>query len=154
MQKYGIVLATLVVVAFSAIGCKSGASRSQLEDGKTFISEGWLDDNTLQVKALGAPAADAKGFVKRRTQAKSAALIMAQKRFVEMCVGSELKGAAGALDGESTGVAVSTEFEGFIRGGKIINTTYDQDDNAEVLFRVQGSGLKKKCSAMAEKIQE
>ncbi|MCB1145591.1 MAG: hypothetical protein KDK41_12405 [Leptospiraceae bacterium] len=153
MQKYTVALLAAAVISVSMVACKSGGSTTQLEDGKTFITEGWLDDNTLQVKALGAPASDAKGFVKRRTQAQSAALIMAQKRFVEVCVGGELKGAAGALDGESTGVAVSSEFEGFIRGGQIINTTYDADDNAEVLFRVSGNNLKRRCSAAAEKIQ-
>ena len=124
-----------ILAVFGLISCASSPSNTQI-DGKDYITEGWVDDDTFQVKALGAPSPKAKGFVKRRTQSKEAALLSAQKRVVELLVGAKITGASGSQDGESTGIIVTKEFEGVVKGGAIINTSYDEADNCEITYRV------------------
>lgn len=151
MKKIIFGMLFLLFGFFLACG-QSASSKSQLKgDLDDFVSEKWLDENTFQVRAIGAPSPDAKGFVRRRTQAEEAALLAAQKRVIELCVGAEIKGASGADSGESTGVVITKEFEGVVRGGQIVRKTFDQDDNCEITYRVQSKGLKKQCEAMAAK---
>lgn len=122
--------------------------------GKKYKSEGWVDDNTFRVTALGAPNQDAKGMVKRKTQAKEAAVIMAQKRIIEKMIGAQLKGASAAKDGESAGIVVTKEFQGMVKGGSIIEETYDEDDNCQIVYEIQARGLKKKAQLEIDKLNE
>jgi hypothetical protein len=141
-----MVSATLMV---SLTNCGSGDSMIK---GKTYKTEGWVDDNTFRVTALGAPAPDAKGMVKRKTQAREAAIIMAQKRVLEKMIGVQLKGASAVKDGESAGVVVTKEFEGMVKGGSVIEETFDEDDNCQVVYEVNGRGLKKKAQLEIDKL--
>jgi len=136
-----------VALMFTAVSC--GTSESQIK-GKTYVSEGWVDNDTFQVRGLGAPNPNAEGKVKRRTQSKSAAILAAQARVVELLFGAKVQGAAGSLDGESTGVAITKEFEGILKGGEIVSETYDDEDNCEVVYRVQGKNLKKRAKTMVQ----
>ena len=148
---------TIGVVLFSSLllglfACTSPSERSQLAGETTdYETEGWLDDDTFQVKAIGAPGKKTKGFVQRRTQSKEAALLSAQKRVVELLVGANIKGASGSQDGESTGVVVTKEFEGFLKGGAIIRESFDPNDNCEVIYRIHADGLKDQAESLAKK---
>lgn len=147
---------TVTAMLFTAVALTncttSPANKSQLTDNvESYQTEGWLDQNTLQVKGLGAPAPEATGFVKRRTQSKEAALLAAQKRVIEMCVGATIAGASGSDSGESTGIAITKEFEGVMKGGNIIRENYDSSDNCELVYRVESNNFKKQCAAMAAK---
>lgn len=151
MKKLYLVLAVVFSLALVACG-GSASSKSQLKgDLDDFVSEKWLDENTFQVRAIGAPAPDAKGFVRRRTQSEEAALLAAQKRVIELCVGAEIKGASGSDSGESTGIAITKEFEGVMKGGAVVRKSFDADDNCEITYRVQSKNLKKQCETMAAK---
>ena len=154
MWKKGIVFSMAGgILLFAPIGCKSSAGGGTQLKGEVeeYVSEGWLDDDTFQVRALGAPNPNAKGFVRRRTQAKEAALLMAQKRVVELMVGSVIKGASGAESGEATGVVVTKELEGVIKGGQIVRERYDENDNCEIIYRIHRKGLRKMVEAMVAK---
>ena len=63
---------------------------------------------------------------------------------IEKFVGARLEGAAGAADYASTGIAVSKEFGGLVKGGTIVKTTYDEDSNAEIVYQIESKGLKKR----------
>ena len=149
-RKFGLVLFSGLLLALFA--CTSPSERSQLAGETTdYETEGWLNDDTFQVKAIGAPSAKAKGFVKRRTQSEEAALLSAQKRVVELLVGADVRGASGSQDGESTGVVVTKELEGFLKGGAIVRKSFDTNDNCEIVYRVHADGLKDQAESLAKK---
>ena len=148
---------TIGVVLFSSLllwllACTSPSERSQLAGETTdYETEGWLDDDTFQVRAIGAPSRKAKGFVKRRTQSEEAALMSAQKRVVELLVGADVRGASGSQDGEATGIVITKEFEGFLKGGAIIRKSFDPNDNCEIVYRIHADGLKDQAESLAKK---
>ncbi len=140
MKKiFALALILVCGVAFTACGGGMGG----LIKGKKFKTEGWLDDNTFQVVARGVPKPGLTNKVQRQGTAKEAAQIMAEKRIIEKFVGARLEGAAGAADYASTGIAVAKEFGGVVRGGTIVDETYDEDDNCEILYQVEKKGLKR-----------
>ncbi|MDH5719967.1 MAG: hypothetical protein OEZ13_05015 [Spirochaetia bacterium] len=150
MKKTLITVFTAVMLSAFMLfsGACGGTQESQL-DGDSYTTEGWLDDDTFQVVALGAPAPDAKGLVKRKTQAKEAALLSAQKRVVELFVGARIAGASGSDSGESTGIAITKEFEGLVKGGEIAKITYDEEHNCEIVYRVRAENLKDRVESGA-----
>jgi len=147
-------LVLIAAVSIAAFVSSCGGTTDKIVKGKTYKTEGWVDDNTFRVTALGAPNPEAKGMVKRKTQAREAALIMAQKRVIEKMIGAELKGASAVKDGESAGVVVTKEFQGMVKGGTIVEETFDEDDNCEVVYELQSRGLKKKAQLEIDKIKE
>ena len=144
----------ILLVSTGMMFCKTTTTDTLLEGNtKTYKSEGWLDDDTFQVKAIGAPHPDAEGKVKRKTQSKQAALLAAQARIIELMIGSRIQSATASLDGESTGVAVSKEFEGMLKGGEVVQETYDSEDNCELIYRIYRKGLKKRAETEIERLQ-
>ncbi|RME89460.1 MAG: hypothetical protein D6767_08405 [Candidatus Hydrogenedentota bacterium] len=150
LQKTGALLIVMTLVGL--IACGGGSKRTMLKgDTEDYQTEGWLDDDTFQVRALGAPNPNAKGFVRRRTQAEEAALLAAQKRVVELLVGAKISAASGSDSGESTGVAITKELDGVVKGGTIVKKTFDSEDNCEITYRIHAKGLKKMAQALASK---
>ena len=66
-KKVTIISIIVSMMAFTA--CRKSASNNPMIKGdvESYKTEGWIDDDTFQVRALGAAAQDATGFVKRRT---------------------------------------------------------------------------------------
>ncbi len=149
LKRISILLFT-ATIAVVLVSC-GGASKSQIKNGETFKTEGWVDNNTFRVKSVGVPAEGLTNKYQRRGTAKEAALIMAQKRIIEKFVGARLEGASGASNMASTGVAVSKEFGGFVKGGSIVKETYDEDANCEIVYQVEKKGLKKQVDGGATK---
>ncbi len=118
--------------------------------GQSFVTEGWVSPDIFRVTSTGAPKADLTNKVQRRGTAKEAAEIMAQKRIIEKFVGARLEGAAGAADYASTGIAVSKEFGGLVKGGTIVKATYDEDDNCEIVYQVEKKNLRKEVESSAK----
>jgi len=148
MLRKVLVMLLTVTFAVALVSCK-GTSKSQIKNGQTFKTEGWIDGNTFRVKSVGVPAKGLTNKYQKRGTAKEAALIMAQKRIIEKFVGARMEGASGASNYASTGVAVSKEFSGFVKGGTIVNETYDEDQNCEVVYQVEKKGLKKEVTGGA-----
>ena len=146
MKKY-LMLAFIFAIAFTFMACGGSKKLGGTVKGKTYTTEGWVDDDTFRVAAAGAPKRDLTNKVQRRESAKSAATINAQAQVLEKFKGARIEGAAGMSDFESSGVAFVKEVEGVIQGGSVKNVTYDEDDNAEVIYEVKAKGLKGKVSS-------
>jgi len=144
--------AMVIFVAIAFAGCSSGGLGGMLE-GDEVVSEGWVSPDIFRVTATGAPKPGLTNKIQKRGTAKEAALIMGQKRVLEKFVGARVEGAAGAADYASTGIAVSKEFGGMVKGGTIVKETYDEDDNCEVIYQVEKKGLKKMVDGGATAIQ-
>ncbi len=114
--------------------------------GETFVSEGWVNDNTFVESAVGMPKAGSVEQIQRRATAKEAAILSAQKKVVEKFVGSRISGIVGVTDIMATGVAIQKEFSGTVRNYTIVKETYDQNDNCQILFQVQEDNLKQRVS--------
>lgn len=143
-----LLIAGLVIIsAASFISC-GGAKKSQIK-GESFITEGWVDENTFRVTAMGVPKAGLTNIVQRKVTAKESALIMAQKRVIEKFVGARIEGASGSADAASTGIAVKKEFSGVVRGGTIVKVTYDEQQNCEIVYQVEKKGLKREVQGGA-----
>ncbi len=145
IRIFSLCLILAVAVAFAA--CKSSSSMGGEVKGDSFKSEGWISPDIFRVTAPGVPKEGLQNKVQRRGTAKQAALIMAQSRIIEKFVGARLEGAAGAADYASTGIAVSKEFGGLVKGGTIVQATYDDDDNCEIVYEVQKKNLRKEVES-------
>lgn len=146
------VLAAAMVLGFSCKSSSVGDSQIKADDSQTIISEKWVDDNTLIVKGLGGANPDARGFVRIKTQACEAAELAASSRFVKIMVGQVVAGASGSDSGESTGVAVTSEWDGIIKGGVKLRENFSMEMKAcEVFVKYQHQGLKKMAEVNAAK---
>lgn len=146
-MKKLVVLSLLLTVglAFSLTSC-AGKIGGTVK-GDSFTTEGWLDDNTYRLAAVGVPNSKLKNKVQRRASAKRAAILNAQYQVLEKFKGSKIEGAAGMSDFESTGIAIAQEVSGVVKGGSVRKVTFDEDDNAEIIYEVKAKGLKKKVSS-------
>ena len=138
----------VITVMFAYVACGGGSMGGQIE-GESFVTEGWIGDDIFRVTATGVPKEGLTNEVQKKGTAKEAALIMAQKRIIEKFVGARLEGAAGSADYASTGIAVSKEFGGLVKGGTIVKTTYDEDSNAEIVYQIESKGLRKRVMSGA-----
>lgn len=151
MKRILSVIAVLsIALAFTY--CGSGKIGGQVK-GDSYVSEGWVTPDIFRVTATGVPKPGVTNDVQKRGTAKEAALIMAQKRIIEKFVNAKVEGAAGAADYASTGIAVSKEFKGLVKGGSIVKETYDDDGNCEIVYEVERKGLKKSVMGGATPIQ-
>ena len=150
-----LIIAVATVSMLSLIACGSSQDRIMLKgETESFRTEGWLDGDTFQVRALGAANPKLKRFVQRRTASEEAALLAAQKRAIELMIGSKIKGASGSQSGELTGLVITKEFEGRIKGGAIVKKTFNEDDDCELVWRIHRKGLKKEAEAEIERLNE
>jgi hypothetical protein len=147
---FSLFLFLAVATAFTACGSSMGGEVK----GESFITEGWVSPDIFRVTATGVPKEGLTNKVQRRGTAKEAAEIMAQKRIIEKFVGSRLEGAAGASDYASTGIAVQKEFGGLVRGGTIVKSTYDDDDNCELVYQVEKKNLRKEVEGGGSSITQ
>lgn len=143
MKKLVVSAVVLMIAAAFIVSCGPRGLGGQVK-GQSFITEGWVNDDTFRVTSTGAPKPGLTNKIQRRGTAKEAAIIMAQKTMIEKFKGARLEGAAGAADYASTGIAVMKEFSGTVKGGSVIRETYDDDDNCEVVYELISRGLKKK----------
>ena len=150
MIKKSFILITIVAVAV-LFSCGKTVNNSRIEGGKTYVTEGWIDGNTFQVKGVGVPKKGLTNKYMRQETAKEAALIGAQKRIIEKFKGAALIGASGMADAQSTGIAVAKEFSGFVKGGSIKKVTFDKEQNCEVVYWVRQRGLKNKVTTFMVK---
>ena len=148
MKKF-FIMALLLVAGFAFTSCAGGGLGSM--KGESSKDEAWVDDNTYRIAAQGVPKAGLTNKVQRRGTAKEAATIMAQKAVIEKFKGAKLEGASGVKDLESAGIAIAKEFDGVVKGGSVIKSTYDDQDNCEVIYEVKSKGLKKRLDSFEVK---
>ena len=116
-------------------------------EGQTYKTEGWVNDDTYRISAAGVAKQSLKNKVARRESARRAAILNAQYQVLEKFKGSRIEGAAGMADFEMTGIAIAQEIQGTVKGGSVTSVTYDEEDNAEIIYEVKAKGLKKKVTA-------
>jgi hypothetical protein len=143
---FSLCLLLAVAVVFTSCG-KSSSDMGGAVKGESFVTEGWVSPDIFRVTSTGVPKEGLQNKIQRRGTANEAAQIMAQKRIIEKFVGARLEGAAGAADYASTGIAVSKEFGGLVKGGTIVKSTYDDDDNCEIVYQVEKKNLRKEVDS-------
>ena len=145
MKKlFGMIFA--LCLAFTFVSC-GGSSIGGTVQGEKFKTEGWIDNDTYRLAAAGVPNSKLKNKVQRRESAKRAAILNAQYQVLEKFKGSKIEGAAGMSDFESTGIAIAQEVSGVVKGGSVQSVTYDEEDNAEIIYEVKAKNLKNKVAA-------
>ena len=70
-------------------------------------------------------------------------MIKAETRVMEKFKGYALQAKGGAESGVGLGEVALKQIDGYAKGGRIVKTTYDADDNCSVVYRIQSKGLKK-----------
>ena len=149
MKRLSVLAVVMIVAAAFLVSCGPRGLGGQVK-GDSFVTEGWVDDNTFRVTATGAPKPGLTNRIQRRGTAKESAIMMAQKTVIEKFKGARLEGAAGSADYASTGIAVMKEFGGLVKGGSVKKETYDDDDNCEVVYEIIARGLKKQVQGGVE----
>jgi hypothetical protein len=145
-----ILIFALVLFAGSVIALSSCSSSGKIGgtvEGQSYTTEGWVDDDTFRIAASCAAKKDLENVVQRKESAKRCATLNAMYQVIEKFVGSKIEGAAGMKNFEMTGMAVSQELRAIVKGGSVRNVTYDEEQNAEVIYEVKAKGLKNKVKA-------
>jgi hypothetical protein len=142
-----LVVCAGLVVAITA--CKSEKLGGTVE-GESVLTEGWVDDNTFRIAAAGVPKKNITNIIQRKETAKRAATLNAMYQIIEKFCGSKIEGAAGMEDYELTGIAVSQELKATLRAGSVKKSTWDEEQNCEVIYEVKATGLKKKQKLMCQ----
>lgn len=134
-------------IALIAPSCSSEKKIGMME-GDSYRTQGWIDENTFRIAARGAypKGDDEENPIVRQEMAKRAAILSAQYQVLEKFTGAKVTGAAGMKDFRTTGIAVSQEVAGSIRGGSVYSEKYD-DNGCEVIYEVKAKGLQKKVQA-------
>ena len=144
----GLVISIGIVFTLTSCGKKGPGGTVK---GQTYKTEQWVDENTYRLAAAGVPNSKLTNKVQRRESAKRAAILNAQYQVLEKFKGSSIEGAAGMSDFESTGIAIAQEVQGFVKGGSVVQATYDDEDNCEIIYEVKAKDLKKKVEAASWK---
>jgi len=144
-------LGAIIIIAGFFYSC--GNKVDTTLQGKSFVTEGWVDDDTFRVSAVGSwpERAKDKNPIVKRTLACEAALVMAQKMVVEKLVGASLEGTSGVVDGEAAGLAVKKKFGGYIRGGSVVKKTITPEYYCEVVYEIKAKNLKQRVKELVEK---
>jgi hypothetical protein len=142
--SFTVIFSMAAFFVFTACG---GGKIGGTVEGESFVSEGWIDDNTYRLTGVGVPMRGYTGKTQRRQTARRAAILSAQYSVLEKFTGGRLEGAAGMKDFESTGTAVAQEVAGVIKGGSVVKETYNEEDDCEVIYEVKAKGLKKKVQS-------
>lgn len=142
----------MAVCLLTVVGCSGGQKKTLRGDISNFDSEGWLDENTYQVKAIGAPAKGDRGLRKRRLSAEENALDEAIKVSVKRLLsGSKLE-----IDEASFNInelALSNEFKDAIINGALIKKSFDVEDNCNITYRMQRLDFKDLVEAEVAALQ-
>lgn len=141
----GMALLAIFLMALTLVSC--GSKKSMIKGGETYTGmEGWIDEDTLQVEALGFAPDDITEELQRKYASKRAAQLNAEARIVEKLVGANVEGKTATEDGMLLSEIIKKDFGGMIKGGIIVQETYDKETQAcEILYRVSAKGLKKKA---------
>ena len=143
MRKVLIALATLALLV--SFGC--GPKSSMIQNGTTYDGqEGFIDNDTLQVIAMGFAPDSETDVNKRMYMAQRAAQLNAEARIVEKLVGANVEGKTATENGTLLSEVIKKDFGGMIKGGIIKKKTFAKDTQAcEITYQVSAKGLKQKA---------
>ncbi len=151
LKRFFILLAIINMVAFIS-SCGKEVGEAGIIKGESYQQEGWVDDDTFRVSAIGTwpeELADAKKVIKMN-RALEGATLKAQTIVMEKFKGYALKAKSGAESGVGLGEVAIKKIEGVAKGGSVIKKTFDEEYNCEVLYEINSKGLKKMADASFE----
>jgi len=124
---------------FCVTACGSQESKNVYLKNENYKLEGFLDNNTFQVIGNGSwPEEYAnKRQLEKSREARNNALINAQNKVIQSFKKSALS-VSSSLD-EIT----LKRIKNYSSGGTVVKTTYDDEFNCTVVYRVNIPGLKK-----------
>jgi len=134
MKKIVFLTMSVVLLSINYCGDKTVPVKKtniKSRDSKLLISNQkdqstrWVNDHTLIVKTTGEPNPGARGFIKRRAQAKRTAILIAQKEAIKL-LGKKVK----------EGILISSDLEMIVKNGRIISENYDQKNNCSILYKI------------------
>ena len=146
MKSLSIVFCILFLSSCSMLGIKEDPNydRDYIKGGKLYKTEGWVDDNTFRVTAMGFPKKGVTNKMRRRYYSREGAVLTAQKMIIEKFKGARIKGGSASQGGETSTVVIRKEFGGIVSGGIVVHEKYDESDNCQVVYEVTSPGLKKR----------
>lgn len=147
MKRLGILM--MMVLFVFAWGC-AGTMTSWIKKGDVYKTEGWLDGNTYQVHGIGVAPENITNKIQRRALSKEAALMDAQEQVIESMHGYMLKGKSEADMNQLKSSTVYKEVGAMAKGGRIVQVTFGENDEADLVYQVSQKGLKKKMAFSAK----
>ncbi len=141
---------TFLIIFISAILAACGSSpQTEISD-----SEGWVNENTYRVTAVGTiqPHHLSLPLPTRQTLACESAIIMAQTRMLEKFVDAGIAEVQGTVDTAAVGRNIRKYFTGTIRGGDVLRKTFNEETSeCEVIYSLTSPGLKRKLQETVQK---
>ena len=134
MPNNRLIVATLALAGLLA-ACNTTPEAKQRGSCQVLEMPGWVDKNTFKLTVTGTPAVGAEKKIKRRTQAEDAAISCAQAHVLEMFIAGKPKNATDRRKQEKV--------KGVVKGGVVEKKYFDANQNCQIVFRIEGSGLKK-----------
>lgn len=122
-------------------GCASGTKKfSKESDCQATRDPGWENSDTFILSAIGFASNNRKGFVARRTQSKSAAILCAQKAAFYLL--TKDKEEIELSQKQLEDIKIPSKFSGSIRGGMVIAEKYDENDACKIKFQVKENNFR------------
>ncbi|MCP4137625.1 MAG: hypothetical protein GY754_42045 [bacterium] len=147
-NKLMVVLVFTMAVIASMIGCNTtGGVTSSLEGNPELYTEGkWLSPHVYVISATGAPGkpGEGKSRTTRRDLSREVARLIAVHKALIKFKGERVKAISAMGNYELTGIAVAAETEGTIKGGSVEKVFYNENDECQVIFKIEGKDLRKK----------
>lgn len=116
-------------------------NKQEIPEGACLVSldPGWLNNHSFQLRSLGQ-AGKAVGFVKRRTVAEENALLCAQWAASELMLNP--KNRIILHPEEAKKKTIPQNLVSYIRGGHVVKKNFDDQENCEIFFRIEGENLR------------
>ncbi|MCP4137624.1 MAG: hypothetical protein GY754_42040 [bacterium] len=146
-NKLMILLVFTMAVMASMIGCKTTDGVTSSLEGKPelYIEGKWLSPHVYVISASAAPGklGEGKARTTRRNFAREAARLDAVRLALVKFKGERVEAASGMSNFELSGIAVAAETKGFIKGGSIEKAFYNENDECQVIFKIEAKNLRK-----------
>ncbi len=104
--------------------------------------EGWIDDNTFRVVGMGVAPNSSKDSFQRKVLSKEAALLDAKDKVVSKIVGSYIESVSKSERGVIVQATVEERVAGRLRGGSVIQTEWDGEENCVLTYEVSSNNLR------------
>lgn len=147
--RWKIAVGTLVLSLsgpVSLVTCRTG---SRVETGKADVwaKEGWMDGDTYRKTATGIPQRNFTNAVQRKESAKRAAVLQAQYNILEYFNGAKVESSCCyVLMHTEMDLRTMQEVKGYVKGGSVLATKFDDEHNCTILYEVKMKDLKVKVT--------
>lgn len=141
MKRTSLIILSIFI--FFSFSCE----KNNIRDTKRGIvkTEGWIDDNTYLIAAIGKPIRTYTSPKKRKRSAKRAAILNARfkvlKKFKKLSKKYYLKKSKNKNDRKEARINAQ-KIKRLIKHGKATNEMYDREDNCEIIYEIKKDGLK------------